>query len=78
MTEAQIPPLSTSIHAAVALLEKDPDGGRLMMAFHDGQWVAGLEWGREDPDSDMVGAAAYGVDKVAAAALAGALQDAGL
>lgn len=40
-------------------------------------WTAGIEWGKEAPDSPMCAAAAYGVGDTAAEAVAAALGDAG-
>lgn len=59
------------------------EGGRFMLAKMDGPksvsepWTAGMEWGREAEDSDMVGAAAYGVGSSPSEAITRMLQDAG-
>lgn len=46
-------------------------GGRVVLAYDldQGEWVAGVEFGREAPDSDMVAGAAYGVGQTAQQAL---------
>lgn len=48
-----------AIEAIGQLLEKE--GGRFNLVKMDDSddWLAALEWGKEAPDSDMVGAAAY-------------------
>jgi hypothetical protein len=62
----------------------DKEGGRFMIAKMDEggnvtePWTAGLEWGREAEDSDMMGAAAYGVGRTPAESITRMLQDAGL
>jgi hypothetical protein len=55
------------------------DGGSFGLSYSPEreEWVVALEWGREAPDSPMAGAAAYGMDSVAAAAVEQALREAG-
>lgn len=40
-------------------------------------WAAGVEFGREAPDSPMAGGAAYGMGTTAAEALIGVIMDGG-
>jgi hypothetical protein len=62
------------------------EGGRIVLACHDQtngtrEWLCGVEWGREEPDNpdnDMVGAAAYGVDVDLHQAVAQALGEMGI
>jgi hypothetical protein len=41
------------------------EGGHIVITFredhHGSEWVVGYEFGREAPDSDMAGGAAYGM-----------------
>lgn len=57
------------------------DGGRVMISFDPDKkgdtWMVGMEWGREAPDSDMAGAAAYGLRDTLESALSAALEDSG-
>ena len=65
------------IDIAVIVARLAEQDGRMMLACHRGKWTAGIEWGQEDPDSDMAAAAAYGVGGTAQEALFGAVKDAG-
>lgn len=50
--------ISEAMTSLTQLLEKE--GGHFSLAKNDdGEWLAALEWGKEAPDSDMAGAAAY-------------------
>jgi hypothetical protein len=62
-----------------ALETVEEEGGRLMISkMDDGSWVVGMEWGREAEDSDMAGAAAYGLQPNLYDALDQALGEVGL
>jgi hypothetical protein len=61
-----------------ALDRIDAEGGQLVISKNaDQEWLVGLTWGKEAEDSDMAGAAAYGVGHSADAALIGLLNDLG-
>ncbi|MGQ0774576.1 MAG: hypothetical protein ACT4NY_09185 [Pseudonocardiales bacterium] len=54
------------------------ESGRLMIACDtQKQWLVGIEFGREDEDSDMYAAAAYGVGATAQEAITKALAETG-
>lgn len=57
------------------------DGGAFALTYStqreaDGPWLAAIEWGREDEESDMAGAAAYGMGSSAAQAIEMMLMEA--
>lgn len=37
--------------------------GPVVISHNAGEFLVGSEWGKEAPDSDMAGAAAYGLNK---------------
>lgn len=37
------------------------DGGQVTAAWDGAEWTLAVTWGKEAPDSDMAGAAAYGI-----------------
>jgi hypothetical protein len=51
--------------------------GRFIIAYFNGGWTCGIEWGKEAPDSDMIGAAAYGEGKTMQEAVNKALEQTG-
>jgi hypothetical protein len=51
--------------------------GVVALSYGRGLWTVAIEWGREAPDSPMVGAASYGMGATAGEALAAAVSDAG-
>lgn len=73
-----IRPSGRMLEDVVKLLE--PEGGSFGLSYNPEreEWMAAIEWGREVPDSPMVGAAAYGIDAVPAAAVETALREAGV
>lgn len=63
--------------ARLAAFAQDPRFGVALVRAPSGDWSAALEWGREAPDSPMVGAAAYGLGDTVEDALRAALDEAG-
>jgi hypothetical protein len=55
------------------------EGGRLMISYEEekGVWITGMEWGKEAEDSDMAGAAAYGLQDTLESSLGALVEDAG-
>jgi hypothetical protein len=58
-------------------------GGALMLSHDpsrspDDSWIVAIEWGREENDSPMAGAAAYGLGSTPTDALEKALKEAGV
>jgi hypothetical protein len=55
-------------------------GGRVLISYDDEDhvWMIGMEWGREAPDSNMAGAAAYGLQDKFEDALNQVVGEAGL
>lgn len=72
--------ISEAMTSLTTLLEQD--GGRFALSFNpagteDTKWLAALEWGREDDDSPMAGAAAYQFGTNAYEALNAVLDESG-
>lgn len=75
--------IPASVHEALR-----EGGGRFVIAMlteradnEDGfvptEWMVGMEWGKEAPDSDMAAAAAYGTGETVTDALRSFLTDGG-
>lgn len=56
------------------------DGGTFGLAYDPErkEWMASMEWGREAPDSPMVGAASYALGPSAGDAIEQMLKEAGI
>jgi hypothetical protein len=51
--------------------------GRFIVSFFDNSWVCAIEWGKEAPDSDIFGGAAYGTGSSMQEAIDQALNQTG-
>lgn len=56
------------------------EGGTFGLSYDEErkEWMASMEWGREAPDSPMIGAASYALGPSAGDAIEQMLQEAGL